>query len=137
MKFVVDTSALISIRAGEPEREVFHRLLLEGEPIMSVASVAELTMVWQGRYGAADLGNIDRLMALYRIVIEPVQADDAAFLRHAIVAFGRGRGAEPAVLSFGDLFAYALARRLGLPLLFKGDDFTRTDVSRATEAQPE
>lgn len=131
MKFVVDTSALVAIRAGEPEREVFHRLLFDGEPVMSVASLAELTMVWQARYGSADLGHLDRLLTLYRIRIEPVRAADATLLRDAVIAFGRGRGAEPAVLNFGDLFAYVLARRLGLPLLYKGDDFALTDVAPA------
>lgn len=133
MRFVVDTSALVAIRAGEPEREVFHRILLEGEPILSVASLTELTMVWQARYGAADLGNLDQMTALYRIEIEPVEAEDAALLRHAIIAFGRGRATEPAVLNFGDLFSYALARRLGLPLLFKGGDFGLTDVASALD----
>ena len=47
-----------------------------------------------------------------------------------MLLFGKGRGEEPAVLNFGDLFAYALARRLGVPLLFKRDDFARTDVQR-------
>lgn len=131
MRFVVDTSALVAVRAGEPERETFHGLLLDGEPVMSVASLTELTMVWQARYGAGDLGNLDRLMDLYRIEVEPVQPDDAAVLRDAVVAFGRGRAAAPAVLNFGDLFSYALARRLGLPLLFKGGDFAQTDVVSA------
>ena len=45
-----------------------------------------------------------------------------------MLLFGKGRGAEPAVLNFGDLFAYALAKRRGLPLLYKGDDFARTDI---------
>jgi ribonuclease VapC len=132
MRFVVDTSALVAIRAGEPERESFHRLLVEGEPVMSVASVAELTMVWQARFGATDLGHLDRLMALYRIRVEPVLADDATLLRDAVIAFGRGRAAAPAVLNFGDLFAYVLARRLGLPLLHKGADLAAIDVAAAT-----
>jgi ribonuclease VapC len=49
-------------------------------------------------------------------------------LRRALLDFGKGRRRPPAVLNFGDLFAYALAKRLGLPLLYKGDDFARTDV---------
>lgn len=134
MRFVVDTSALVAIRAGEPEREAFHRLLLDGEPVMSVASLTELTMVWQARYGTADLGNLDQLMKLYRIEVELVPANDAALLRDAVTAYGRGRAAPPAALNFGDLFSYALARRLGAPLLFKGDDFGHTDVMSALAA---
>ena len=56
------------------------------------------------------------------------EPEDLALLRKAMLEFGKGRRRAPAVLNFGDLFAYALAKRLGLPLLYKGDDFARTDV---------
>ncbi len=62
--------------------------------------------------------------------IVAVDAEQVAVARQGVLMFGKGRGQDPAVLNFGDLFAYALARRLGLPLLFKGDDFARTDVQR-------
>ncbi len=51
----------------------------------------------------------------------------------AFVAFGKGSG-HPAALNFGDVFGYALAKVRGLPLLYKGDDFPRTDVASATQA---
>jgi ribonuclease VapC len=56
-----------------------------------------------------------------------------ALARRGMLAYGKGRGEMPAALNFGDLFAYALARQLQLPLLFKGDDFPATDVLRMPE----
>jgi ribonuclease VapC len=125
---VVDSSALLAIRQGEPERETFHDLLLRGRPCMSVATQAELALVWQARFGGASLPDLDLMLAAYGIAFEPVEASDIGHLRHAILRHAKGRRAEPACLNFGDLFAYALARRLDLPLLFKGDDLAQTDV---------
>lgn len=131
MRFVVDTSALLAVRLDEPEREPFHRLLLAGHGHLSVATEAELALVWQARLGTAALADLDLLLDTYAVVREPVTAADAIHLRHAVARFAKGRRAEPACLNYGDLFAYALARRLNLPLLFKGDDFGRTDVHAA------
>ncbi|HMR33444.1 MAG TPA: type II toxin-antitoxin system VapC family toxin [Geminicoccaceae bacterium] len=125
---MLDTSVLIAIRQGEPERERFHDILLKGEPVASIVTLTETTMVWQARFGAADLAKLDAMLALYGIASESVSASDQPHLRHAVTTFARGRRAEPAALNFGDLFAYALARRLALPLLCKGDDFVRTDI---------
>jgi ribonuclease VapC len=127
-QFVVDTSALFAIRRNEPERLHFHSLLTDGEAHISVATLTELTLVWQGRFGNSALADLDRTISTYGIAIEPVEAADYLFLRTALERFGRGRRSEPACLNFGDLFAYALARRLNLPILAKGDDFARTDV---------
>ena len=63
------------------------------------------------------------------IVIEPVTEVDAILARDAFLRYGKGR--HPARLNFGDCFSYALAKRLGEPLLFKGDDFILTDVLRS------
>lgn len=134
MRLVVDTSVMMAIRLNEPERDRFDALLLRHEPVMSVVTLTELTMVWQGRLGAVYLPRLDRLLALYAVAIESVGAADLVFLRQAILDFGRGQAAAPAPLNFGDLFALALARRLGLPLLFKGDHFARTDVRRLDDA---
>lgn len=80
--------------------------------------------------GPPVLEEVDRQIAGYAVEIAPVLAEDRIWLRQAMLDFGKGRRKEPAVLNFGDLFAYALAKRLALPLLFKGDDFARTDVRR-------
>lgn len=128
MSLVVDTSALVAVLLGEPERHDFHRVLLINRAPMSVASVTELMLVMQGRLGAASIARADRAIDRYGIEVQPVEADDLSLIRGAILDYGRGRRAPPAVLNFGDLFAYALSRRLGLPLLYKGQDFARTDV---------
>lgn len=130
-RVVVDTSALVAVLLGEPEREAFHRTLLANEPVMSAVSVAEAWMVAQGRLGAGAVAEVDGFVADYRVEVVPVTADDLATVRQGILDYGKGRGAEPAVLNFGDVFAYAIAKRLGVPLLFKGDDFARTDVTPA------
>lgn len=130
MRFVVDTSALVAIVNEEPEAERFHRLLLEEQPVISCGTLIETLRVMQVSLGAPALVEIERLLALYEI--EPVSVDPAQVdvARAGMLAYGKGRAAAPAALNFGDLFAYALAKQLELPLLFKGDDFARTDVRR-------
>lgn len=132
MRLVLDTSVLIAIRQGEPEREHFHDVLLRNEPVVSIVTLTETAMVWQARFGATDLAKLDGMIALYGVMSEPLTAADEPHLRHAVTAFAKSRAAEPAPLNFGDLFAYALARRLAVPLLYKGDGFSRTDVQRLT-----
>ena len=95
---------------------------------MSIASLTEAYLVIQARRGPAALAEVDIIVGALGIGLEPVLAEDRAILQGAVRHFARGRRQPPAVLNFGDLFAYALARRLGLPLLFKGSDFALTDV---------
>jgi ribonuclease VapC len=128
VRIVVDSSALLAILLDEPERERFIAVLLENQPVISIATLAETSLVLLGRRGAAALDELDRQIAGFRFEIAPVLADDQMGLRQALLEFGKGRRRAPAVLNFGDLFAYALAKRLGLPLLYKGDDFARTDL---------
>lgn len=130
MRLVVDTSAFMAVLLHEEEGERIIDVLLDNEPIISVATLTEVYLVARGRRGAGALPEVDRLIEGWRLEIVPVLAEDRVWLRQALLDFGKGRGQEPAVLNFGDLFAYALARRLDLPLLFKGDDFARTDVQR-------
>ena len=131
MPVVVDSSALLAVLFDEPERDHFIAILLDRQPMISIATLAETSLVLFGRRGRAALDELDRQIAGYRFEILPVLAEDHQVLRQALLEFGKGRRRPPAVLNFGDLFAYALAKRLGLPLLFKGDDFARTDVRPA------
>ena len=128
MKVVVDTSAIIAIALDEPERERFRDCLQRAEPLLSIASLTETYLVIQARRGTAALAEVDIMIDAFGIGIEPVLAADRAILQGAVRDFARGRRQPPAVLNFGDLFAYALAKRLGLPLLFKGLDFALTDI---------
>ena len=133
MRVVVDTSAIIAIALDEPERERFRAFLQRAEPLMSIASLTEAYLVIQARRGMAALGEVDIIVDALCIGVEPVLAEDRAILQAAVRDFARGRRRPPAVLNFGDLFGYALAKRLGLPLLFKGLDFAQTDIE-AVEA---
>lgn len=67
----------------------------------------------------------------FRVRIVAVTASQIHLAEEGMARFGKGRGQPPAVLNFGDLFAYALARQLDAPLLFRGDDFAQTDVRSA------
>lgn len=83
-------------------------------------------MVVEGQFGAEVLRQCDALIRRAGVVTEPVTVEQAYFARQAFHDFGRGR--HPAGLNFGDCFAYALAKVTGEPLLFKGEDFAKTDV---------
>jgi ribonuclease VapC len=125
---VADTSALLAILLGEPERARFRRILLEHEPKVSAGTVIETLRVVQLALGPEALSGVDVLLETTGVEIVAVDADQVALARRGMLLFGKSCGEEPAVLNFGDLFAYALAMRLGVPLLYKGDDFARTDV---------
>jgi ribonuclease VapC len=128
LRLVVDTSALVAIALAEPERDRFREILQRAEGFVSIASLTETYLVLQARRGPLAIAEFDIMMNALELGIEPVLAEDRAILQGAVRDFARGRRQPPAVLNFGDLFAYALARRLGLPLLFKGTDFAQTDI---------
>ncbi|HEX4180788.1 MAG TPA: type II toxin-antitoxin system VapC family toxin [Caulobacteraceae bacterium] len=128
---VVDTSAIVAMAFGEPEREVFVQAIQQAEKaLISTVSVVEARMVVHGRRGQRAVVLVDDLLRLptFEIVAPGALEMDAAY--SAFVAFGKGSG-HPAGLNFGDLFSYALAKVRGLPLLYKGDDFAQTDVPSA------
>ncbi|UUW90649.1 type II toxin-antitoxin system VapC family toxin [Pimelobacter simplex] len=127
---IVDTSALVAILRDEPEREEFARLLLSTSARISAANWLVATMVADGSgdNGAGD--RLDRIVETAGLAIEPVTETHARAARIAFRRYGRGSG-SPARLNFGDCFAYALSATSGEPLLFKGVDFTHTDVLSA------
>jgi ribonuclease VapC len=127
---VIDTSAIVAIAFNEPEAQLFEQRIAE-DPIrlISSATVLEAAMVIETRLGEAGGSELD--LWLHRIgveivAIEPEHADQA---RRAWRRYGKGR--HRAGLNFGDCFSYALAALSGEPLLFKGNDFSETDVRRA------
>ncbi len=128
---IVDTSALIAILRREPETERITRAISRApEAMISAASLLEATIVMLRRHGEDGVRDLDLLVAKLDIEIVPFTAPQADIARKAYRRYGRGRHA--ARLNFGDCFAYALAQGLSVPLLFKGDDFSRTDVTVAT-----
>ena len=125
---VVDTSAIVAILMGEPERPTLRAAIADaGRILVSAVSTVELTAV-TGRDDELFEAGRSFLNEAY-VTIEPVDAEQAVIAVEAYRRFGKGR--HPAGLNLGDVFPYALARRRGLPLLFKGGDFSRTDIRSA------
>jgi len=129
---IVDTSALVAILRREPEARAFTDCLSAAlDPAISAATILEAAMVIEGKGGRVAGDGLDRLLAETGIEIAPVTAETARRARDAWRLWGKGN--HPAGLNLGDCFAYALARGRGEPLLFKGDDFSRTDVKAALQ----
>lgn len=125
---IVDTSAVVAILAGEPESETYRRALASAEAAkISAATLVELYAVVDSRSDPAQWRTVDTLLKALRIVTVPFDAEQAAVARQAYRDFGRGSG-HPAKLNLGDCYTYALASTTGEPVLFKGDDFSRTDL---------
>lgn len=132
MRLVVDTSALVAILEAEPEADGFAAALADHEPVISCGTLIETLRVVALRRGDAALPLVHALLDANRVTPVPVDAAQVALAEDGMRRFGKGRRVTPAVLNFGDLFAYALARHLDAPLLFKGDDFGPTDVKVLT-----
>lgn len=124
---IVDSSALVAIIFAEPDAAVFARLLMnEAHVRISSATVLETALVV-----SPDLGSeLDEMIARLGLKITPFDAEHLAAARTAMEIYGKGRGGR-AQLNYGDCMSYALAKVTGEPLLFKGDDFTRTDITPA------
>jgi ribonuclease VapC len=130
MRIVVDSSALVAVVLGEDEAPSFARALSAnvGDVYLSAATLVETTMVVESRRGPA--GTIDLRELLEDGAQAKVEPVDQTTARLAIDAWRRyGKGRHQAGLNFGDCFSYALAKKLGAPLLYKGEDFARTDIS--------
>lgn len=128
---IVDTSAVLAILNREEDREVFARALLgPGTPRMSTATWVEATRVVDLRRSPVASQNLDALVERAGIEFVDFTAEHARLARSAHQRFGRGTG-HPAKLNLGDCFSYALAKATDEPLLFKGDDFSKTDIRSA------
>lgn len=124
---IVDTSALVAVLYGEAEREHFTRVIHNAEICrISIANFLELSMVVENQLGPEGTRQAEAYLRRADIKIEPVTVDQGYIARQAFFDFGRGR--HKAKLNFGDCFAYALAKAFEEPLLFKGNDFSLTDV---------
>jgi ribonuclease VapC len=130
---IVDTSVIIAMFKREPEAAAFARLIDEA-PItrISAGTYVELAVVIDRSGDVVSSSALDPFLVEAGIQVEALTASQARIARTAYQRFGRGNG-HPARLNMGDCFSYALARELGEPLLFKGDDFTLTDIEIVTE----
>jgi ribonuclease VapC len=127
----VDTSAIVAIVFGEAERGPFEQIIRNSpKSLVSTVSMVEARMVIQSRRGQRGAVLFEGLLRLpiFEIVPPGLAEMEAAYA--AFVAYGRGSG-HSAALNFGDLFSYALAKVNGIPLLFKGNDFSQTDIAVA------
>ena len=125
---VIDRSALIAILRGEPEADSFLQIVASADGcLLSSVGLLETSMVLAGRTGAsASWEDLDALIARAPMQVVAQDAKLAAEAREAFLRYGKGR--HPAGLNLGDCASYAVARTLSLPLLFKGDDFAKTDL---------
>jgi ribonuclease VapC len=126
---VVDTSAIVAVLFGEDVDGELERRLIDNQCVMSAATRVELGIVIEAKSGPSGTLLLEELLGRAGIEVAPVDADLAD---DAIVAWRRfGKGRHRAGLNLGDTYSYALAVRLGRPLLFVGEDFQHTDMARA------
>ena len=130
---VIDTSAIVAIVINEPDAPRIE-VQIADDPIrlISAATVLEATMVIETRLGDAGGREFDLWLLKIGAEIVPADADQVDAARRAWRRYGKGRHA--AALNYGDCFSYALAMTRGEPLLFKGDDFAKTDIKRPGDA---
>ena len=127
---ILDSSAVLAVLNREPDAGSYEARMIDALSCrMSVVNVLEVTMVVEGRGGPGAGAELDRLLERLGVEVVPVTLEQLASARYAWRRFGKGN--HPAGLNFGDCFAYALADVSREPLLFKGEDFSRTDVTAA------
>ncbi|MBM3804786.1 MAG: type II toxin-antitoxin system VapC family toxin [Acidimicrobiia bacterium] len=128
---VIDTSALLAILGKEPERDrLAAAIASDPARLVSAATVLETAIVIESKYGVTGAMDFDLLLHTIQAQIEPVGKEHARIGRLAYRQYGKGR--HPAGLNYGDCFSYALAKISGQPLLFKGSDFSQTDLPQVS-----
>ncbi|NRP74887.1 Ribonuclease VapC30 [Ensifer psoraleae] len=127
---VIDTSAIVAIAFNEPEAEAYEQKVVDApRRFISAATVLELAIVIEARLGEAGATELDLWLFKAGVEVVAVDAEQIAVARRAWRSYGKGR--HPAGLNYGDCFSYALARTRNEPLLYKGNDFARTDIEAA------
>lgn len=132
-RIVIDSSAMIAILMGEAERAaIVDSLDRAGEALCSTVSFVETFMVASQRLADFDLDRHRTFLKRFGIHSRVVDEEQSILASEAFLRFGKGR--HPAKLNLGDCFSYALAKSLQAPLLYKGEDFAKTDIVSATAA---
>jgi ribonuclease VapC len=127
---VVDPSAIVAILREEPEADQFELIIGNAQRcFLSAVGFVEASMVMIGRAGPQLADGLQDLLTELSIELVPFDAQQARISQGAFIRFGKGR--HPAGLNFGACVWYALAQSLGLPLLYKGGDFAKTDIASA------
>ena len=128
---ILDSSVLVAILRDEPDLMVYTTAIAAANVRrISAGTYVEASIVVDAWRSPVSSRHLDDILRESRVVIEPVTEQQARIAREAYRDFGKGSG-HAANLNFGDCFAYALAKAMNEPLLFKGDDFKHTDVKRA------
>jgi len=127
---IIDTSAIVAVLFNETDAKVYAHLIAESDiRRMSAATFVETAIVVETQTKTSGSRQLDAFLRQADIAIEPVTEEHAHIARQAFIDFGKGR--HPAGLNYGDCFSYALAKATGEPLLFKGKDFSKTDLVAA------
>lgn len=127
---IIDTSAIVAILFNEDDAQVYAEAIsLADSCRVSAATFVEAAIVVESQTKNNGSRQLDAFIRRAAISIEPVTEDQAHIARQAFTDFGKGR--HPAELNYGDCFSYALSKATREPLLFKGKDFAKTDVSAA------
>lgn len=125
----LDTSALVAIFRREEDAGVYRNAILKaGRTVMSSVTYLEASIVLAGRTGTKETHEaLDRALSAFQTGVADFDEEQARIARMAYLRYGKGR--HEAGLNFGDCASYAMARSRGIPLLYKGNDFARTDVN--------
>jgi len=126
---ILDSSAIVAVLRSEPDAPLFAKAITSADCRTSAVSYVESAVVIESGGDAIASRRFDEFIRVARITVEAVTPRQAEIARQAYRDFGKGQ--HKAGLNFGDCFAYALAKELDEPLLFKGDDFRRTDIEAA------
>lgn len=125
---VIDTSALVAILFGEPDASrLVDSIAADTTRLLGAPTLVEASAVMLARKGRQGEIALDALISRLAIEVVPMTPDAAALARSAYARFGRGVG-SPGVLNYGDCLTYGIAMTLREPVLFTGEDFSRTDV---------
>ncbi|HEX2589941.1 MAG TPA: type II toxin-antitoxin system VapC family toxin [Rhizomicrobium sp.] len=124
---VIDSSAVFAIAFNEPERESFLDLITNADVrVIGAPTLFECRVVALRRMGVDWSANLDRLLNRLQLSVAPFEEAHEVIATTAFRKFGKGL--DKAGLNFGDCFTYAIAKAWNEPLLFKGEDFRRTDI---------
>ncbi len=127
---ILDTSAIVAILFGENDADIYAQAITRADACrISAATFLETAIVVEAQTKNNGGRQLDAFIHRAGISIEPVTAEHAHIARQAFIDFGKGR--HPAGLNYGDCFSYALSKSTREPLLFKGKDFAKTDLTAA------
>jgi ribonuclease VapC len=129
-RIAIDSSAWVAIRFKEPGYELlFEKVTRADTVLVSAPTVLEIAVVLTRRFLVDPRPSLTSDFQTYGVQVVPLNKRHADVAIHAFLRYGKGR--HPAKLNFGDCLSYAIASLAGIPLLYTGDDFSKTDIEAA------